>query len=181
MKYKLKTLSSNLLKEFLSSNLHITSTKHQVDRTLYGVLYGFRNNIGIFNLTYTFISLKKLLVVINQLISNRKLIVFFGLPTWLDANWKELNKQSKGKFQFLSENEDLNYLVKNSKNIGLIFIFNSEFTKTSRILHLSRELFLPTSGFVNVKSLNYDFPVFGNFKSKKSLIFFYHLLSNTLK
>lgn len=181
MKYKIQTFSKNLLKDFLKSNLHLGSPKSEVKNNMNKLLYGFRNNISILNLHHTFISLQRFFIFLNNIKSTNQQIVFLGFPTWLNDKWKKVEKQSNGSYKFLSEDQNLAYITKYSNQIGTIFIFNPQFSNISKVIHFSKEFNIPVSGFLSSSSESYEFPIFGNFKSKKSLIFFYYLLMNTLK
>ena len=181
MKYKIQTFSKNLLKDFLKSNLHLGSPKSEVQNNMNKLLYGFRNNISILNLNHTFVSLQRFFMLVHNLRSTNQHILFLGFPVWLTHQWKKLETKSNGVYKFFNDDLDLAYIGKHSKKIGVIFIFNSQLPNISKIVHFSKEFNIPLSGFASSTSNLYDFPIFVNIKSKKSLLLFYHFLLNTLK
>jgi len=167
MKLKSLSISKNLLKEFLKANIHISFLDITIDRRYFSYYYGFRNNIGIIDLRYTFENIQTVFFLIYSLLKKKNKIIFFGFPKWLKTKWELLEKLSNNTFVFFDENWDSLYLTKQSEKIGLIFVYDN-FKQTEKILHEARKNVIPIAGIVNTTYYNFDFFIIGSFKSKIS-------------
>nr|YP_003434212.1 ribosomal protein S2 [Chattonella marina]BAI70559.1 ribosomal protein S2 [Chattonella marina] len=184
MKYKQLNVSKDLLNNFLKSQIHITLTKVQLKKNLNSFLYGFRNNLGIFNFFYIFLSLKKFVTLLNCCLrlknTKQKKLLFFGFPTWFNPYWQKIEKLSNNQLKFLDSNWESFYdLKKNWFEIAFIVVFN-DFPETRKLLKQSKDLRIPTIGFITDDSFKFDYPIFGNFRSKQSIFFFFSILLNSL-
>lgn len=175
MKLKNLALSKNLLKELISSNIHVSKNKFCIMKDYYMYTSGFRGNCSIINLNYTFIHLKKLYAILNLLLKNNKKIIFIGSPKWLNYKWKFLENYSKYNFIFLNYNWQSKFFQKNYKDIGLVFIFN-DYGEIENIKKETIKYSLCLAGFSNSTTKFFDFPIVGDFTSKNSIIFFFYFL-----
>jgi hypothetical protein len=172
MKIKNLTFSKNLLKELISSNIHISKNKSCITKDYYMYVDGFRGNCSVINLNYTFIHLKKLYIVFNFLLKVNKKIIFLGSPKWLNYKWKFLENYSNNNFIFLNYNWQSKFFQKNYKDIGLVFVFN-DYGEIENIKKETSKYSLCLAGFSNNTIKFFDFPIVGDFNSKNSVIFFF--------
>jgi len=175
-------LSPLFIQKFLGTKLHLQSRPKNFTAEFYPYLYGFRYEFLVRDIEKIFVHFNYLGNLFQHFLKQKKgVIIFIGCPEELEKLWKKLEFISNQKFLFLDDNVSFEYLksIHKKKRISFIFFYSS--TQVIRFFSSCKNQFSPIGGIFPSLYKFSDYPVYGNFTTKKGGMFFYMFLKKILE